>query len=358
MTFAIAAAGTGGHVYPGLAVGEALVERGVDPGDVLYVGGDRLEATVYPSAGFPFLSLELRGLARRLTLSNLALPRLVQRAVSRVHAEIRSRRVRVVLGMGGYVTVPAGLAARTAGIALAVSEQNAEAGLANRVMSRFAHRAFGSFPHTRGLARAEWVGNPIRRPLAEFDRRLLRPQALARWGLDGDLPVVGIFGGSLGAGAINQAVADMLESWKGPPLQVLHLAGHGYEDMRPRARVSPHRWVVLDFCEQMESFYAACDLVVARAGGSVAELTATATPAILVPGGFGSGRHQAANATAMEAAGCAVVVEERRIHRLGEVLGALVVDTGRREQMEAAAGHLARPEAASQIAAALMEMAG
>lgn len=357
MTFAIAAAGTGGHVYPGLAVGEALVEAGVEPSRILFVGGDRLEAEVYPQAGFPFLSVELRGLARRLTLANLGIPAVVARAVGTIRRELEKRQVRAALGMGGYVTVPFGLAARRAGIPLAVSEQNAEAGLANRVMSRVAEHTFASFPQTGGLAHAEWVGNPVRRSLASFDRDALRGEAIQRWGLDEQVPVLGVFGGSLGAKAVNEAVADSIEAWDGPPIQVLHLAGRGYEDMSDRARVSPVRWVVLDFCHEMDLFFAACDMVVARAGGSVAELTATATPAILVPGGFGSGGHQQANAATLEEAGCAVVVEESELARLREVVERLAGDEERRSEMSHAAAHLARPAAAQTIARSLMELA-
>ncbi|HEX2154366.1 MAG TPA: glycosyltransferase [Acidimicrobiia bacterium] len=357
MTYAIAAAGTGGHVYPGLAVGEALVNEGIDPTDVLFVGGRRLEATVYPAAGFPFVSVELRGLARRLTPANLGIPWVVMQATRTIHAEFVAREVGAVLGLGGYVTVPAGLAARRARAALAVSEQNAEAGLANRLVSRISQRVFGAFSTTIGLPRAEWVGNPIRRSLAEFDRRRLRPLALERWKLDPDDPVIGVFGGSLGAGAINVAVAGMLERWDGPDIQVLHLAGRGHDDIAALARVSPHRWRVLDFSDDMDLFFAACDLVVARAGGSVAELTATATPAVLVPGGFGSGRHQAANAAALEEAGAAVVVPEEQIDRLGAVVAALTDDEAKRREMAEAATALARPRAATDIARALIGMA-
>lgn len=357
MTYAIAAAGTGGHVYPGLAVGEALIELGVEQADILYIGGDRLEATVYPGRGFPFLSVELRGLARRLTIRNLGIPAVVARAVARIRAEMLARGVRSVLGMGGYVTVPAGLAARRAGATLAVAEQNAHAGLANRIMSRRATRAFAAFPDTRGLPRAEWVGNPIRRPLADFDRAGLRPRALDRWQLDPDVPVVGVFGGSLGAGVLNTAIRSMLESREEPGFQVLHLAGHGHREMAEAARVSAHRWVVLDFCQEMDHFYAACDLVVARAGGSVAELTATATPAILVPGGFGSAGHQRANAAALQRAGCAVMVEEADIDRLAGEVTSLAADPGRRREMAVAASAIARPHAATHIARALLEMA-
>lgn len=354
---AIAAAGTGGHVYPGLAVGEALVDEGIDRSDILYVGGARLEATVYPAAGFPFVSVELRGLERRLTTRNLGIPRVVVGAVRTIHAELAARRIRALLGLGGYVTVPAGLAARRARIPFAVSEQNAEAGLANRVMSRMARRAFGAFPATVGLQRAEWVGNPIRSPLAEFDRAALRPKALERWRLADDLPVVGVFGGSLGAGAINSAVIRMLEGWEGVPIQVLHLAGRGHEEvMRASSRVSGPEWRVLDFTDEMDLFFAACDLVIARAGGSVAELTATRTPAVLVPGGFGSGRHQAANAAALEQAGAARVLTEDRLAELGGVVASLLAEPARLEAMAEGAARLARPHAASDIARALIEM--
>lgn len=356
MTFAIAAAGTGGHVYPGLAVGEALVDMGVGRDSILYVGGQRRAEQVFPESGFPYLGVELRGLSRSLSVSNLGIPRLVMAAVREMRREFAGRGVEVVLGLGGYVTVPAGLAARRLGLALAVAEQNAEAGLANRFVSRFARVAFTSFPSTAGLPHGQWVGNPIRRPLAEFDRERLRPSALARWGLDPAEPVVGVFGGSLGAGAVNGAVIEMLSTWRGPAIQVLHLAGQGYTQVAEASRVSDHRWAVLDFCDVMEEFYAACDLVVARAGGSVAELTATATPAVLIPGGFGSAGHQAANAAAVAAVGAAVVVSEAELSDLGAVVAGLVADPGRRREMAEAAAALARPDAARVIATALMAM--
>ncbi len=357
MSFAVAAAGTGGHVYPGLAVGEALVAKGVGREEVLYVGGNRLEASVYPQAGFPFVEVELAGLRRSLTPANLALPRIVRRATATISAELEERRVAVLLGLGGYVTVPAAWAARRRRIPYLISEQNAEAGLANRLASRGAVRVFGAFPHTKGLRDAQWVGNPIRRSLADFDRARLRPTALARWGLHPDLPVLGVFGGSLGARAVNQAVASAIEAWNGPDMQVLHLAGQGHEEMRRRARVSPLRWVVLDFCHVMEEFYAAADLVLARAGGAVAELTATSTPGVLIPGSFGSGGHQAANAAVLAEAGAAVVVGETETARLGAVLVQLVENGGRRAEMAEAASRLARPRAAEAVADAMIELA-
>ncbi|HJR92827.1 MAG TPA: UDP-N-acetylglucosamine--N-acetylmuramyl-(pentapeptide) pyrophosphoryl-undecaprenol N-acetylglucosamine transferase [Acidimicrobiia bacterium] len=357
MTFGIAAAGTGGHVYPGLAVGEALVAAGVARSDVLFIGGSRLEATAAPGAGFPFLEVELRGLQRRLTLANVGIPGVVLRAVRAIGRELAARNVAALLGMGGYVSVPAALAARRRRLPYALAEQNAGAGLANRTMAGGARRVFGSFPHTHGLHRAEWVGNPIRQSLAAFDRSALRSPALDRWGFDPSRPVLGVFGGSLGAGILNRSLIDLTGRWPGEPLQILHLAGQGAADLSEVARVSPHRWVVLDFCHDMESFYAACDLVVARAGGSVAELTATATPSVLVPGGFGSGGHQAANAAALESVGAAVTVPEDELGRLPHAVAELLADPSRRATMAAACAHLAKPDAASTIAGALVEMA-
>jgi UDP-N-acetylglucosamine--N-acetylmuramyl-(pentapeptide) pyrophosphoryl-undecaprenol N-acetylglucosamine transferase len=359
VTFAIAAAGTGGHVFPGLAVGEALVAGGVSRSDVMYLGGDRLEATVYPEAGFGLHQVELRGLQRSLSPKNLTLPGVVWRAVSSMSAEMRARGVGAVLGLGGYVTIPAALAARRLGVPFAVSEQNAEAGLANAVAGRFADRCFGAFPETRRLPRAEWVGNPIRASLAGFDRRSLEATARGRYGLDPDVPVLGVFGGSLGAGVLNRAVAGMVTAWDGRDVQILHLAGTEHApDLERVAAGASIRWVVVAFETRMELFYAACDLVLARAGGAVAELAATATPSILVPGAFGSGRHQQANAAAFARRGAAHVITEDRLADLGDSVRRLLGDAGGRAEMGKAAGAMARPHAAEVIAAALEEMHG
>ena len=160
MTFAIAAAGTAGHVYPGLAVAEALVSQGVEPTDVLFIGGDRLEASAVPAAGFNLLSVPLQGLARRITPRNLTIPAKLARAVRRVRRELAHRAVGVVLATGGYVAAPAGWAARSEGIPFFLSEQNAAAGLANRMMERWAVRSFASFPSTSGSEKSRLGGQP------------------------------------------------------------------------------------------------------------------------------------------------------------------------------------------------------
>ncbi|HUG07740.1 MAG TPA: UDP-N-acetylglucosamine--N-acetylmuramyl-(pentapeptide) pyrophosphoryl-undecaprenol N-acetylglucosamine transferase [Acidimicrobiia bacterium] len=356
MTFLIAAAGTGGHVFPGLSVGEALVDLGVSRDQIVYVGGDRLEATVYPGEGFRFLQVELAGLKRSLTLANARIPGVVLRARKRISEEIGAIGIDVVLGMGGYVTIPAALAARKRRIPFFNAEQNAEAGLANRVAARLAEETFVAFPDTGGLPDGSWVGNPVRRVFWEFDRPVLRPAALDRYDLDPDLPVVGVFGGSLGAGAINEAIAATLAVWGGPRIQVLHLTGSDHLEAMSERPASPDvTWRRIGFEKRMDAFFAVSDLVVSRAGGAVAELTATASPSVLIPGRFGSGGHQVGNARFLEGAGAAVVVEEDDLERLGAVIVDLVSDSHRRLAMQAATRAIAKPDAARTIARVMIE---
>lgn len=358
MTFLIAAAGTGGHVFPGLAVGEALLSSGVDTGEIVFVGGDRLEATVYPREGYRFVGLELAGLKRSLTLENLRIPRVVARARDSIVSVIEDSGVRAVLGMGGYVTIPAGLAARRARIPLFCAEQNAEAGLANRIAARWARRTFISFPETRGLRSGTWVGNPVRKAFWDFDRSDLRAEALQHYDLNGGRPVVGVFGGSLGAKVINEAVAQMLFGWSGDDLAVVHITGTAHADDLSNRTASQHvTWRRVGFEDRMDLFFGACDLVIARSGGAVAEITATATPSVLVPGRFGSGGHQEGNARALERAGAAMVVTEERLDRLPEVVDGLLSDEARRETMASSSREIAKPEAALTIAATMIEAA-
>ncbi|MDH3463775.1 MAG: UDP-N-acetylglucosamine--N-acetylmuramyl-(pentapeptide) pyrophosphoryl-undecaprenol N-acetylglucosamine transferase [Acidimicrobiia bacterium] len=356
MSFMIAAAGTGGHVFPGLAVGDALVASGVNRDEIMFIGGSRLEADVYPSRGYPFLSLDLRGLKRSLSISNLTLPGKVWRARNRISNEIRGRGARCVLGLGGYVTIPAALASRRARVPLMVAEQNAVAGLANRVAGRWASRVFTSFPETSGLPGGEWVGNPVRSELAGFARGQLRGQAISHYGLNPDLPVVGVFGGSLGAAAINRAVADLAAGWSMDPIQIVHLVGEAhFESMRALPSAPGVAWRRIGFEDRMDLFFAAADLVLARAGGAVAEITATGTPSILVPGDFGSAGHQSANAAYLASSGAAVVLAQQALVDLPAVTAGLIGNQTQLSTMSEASAALARPDAAKTIARAMIE---
>ncbi len=354
MTIALAAAGTGGHVMPALAVAERLADQ-----DLVFVGGDRFEADAVPAAGYELVQVELRGLQRRLTLENLSIPLVVRRAAADLAELFEARDVRVLLATGGYVTVPAAMAARRLDIPYFLQEQNAHAGLANRLMGRRAEATFTSFPDTHDAVKPRFVGNPVRAAIADLDVASHRPIARERYGLDPDRVTVGVVGGSLGSRPVNEAVARALAAWDGPPVQVVHLAGRRFEGEVARAVADLDlTYRVVGFEDRMEDFFAAIDLAVSRASGMVAELAVTGTPAIVIPGDFGSKGHQAASARAFERAGAVFVVAEETIgHELGTALRTLCADADRRATMSDAARSIGRPGAATEIAEELIRAA-
>jgi UDP-N-acetylglucosamine--N-acetylmuramyl-(pentapeptide) pyrophosphoryl-undecaprenol N-acetylglucosamine transferase len=356
MSVAIAAAGTGGHVFPALAVASALVDRGLDPSRIVFLGGDRLEAKAVPAAGFPFAQFDLFGLRRSLSVTNLRIPIALHRNSRAMEAALAEHGSRVMLCMGGYATVPAAMAARRAGIPIFVQEQNAVPGLATRFASRRAVATFLGLPGPADrLPRATLTGNPVRAEIARFDRGALMGRARQRYGLSGEGLVLGVLGGSLGARVLNQAVPRIVAAWDGGPLSVVHIAGGEAGSVARAAAGSRLPWRCLPFEDHMEFFYAASDLVLCRAGAmTISELAATATPSVLVPLQRVGQQH---NAASLEATGGAVVVAERAVGELPEVISRLMADHAGRVAMAGRARAVAHPEAASVIAARLLEVA-
>lgn len=356
MTVAIAAAGTGGHVLPALAVARALVAGGLDPADVVFLGGDRFEARAVPEAGFPFRAFRLTALRRSLSPRNLAIPLVVTRTARAMAEVLRDRGVRVLLGMGGYVTVPAALAARRLDLPLFVQEQNAIPGLAVRLAARRAEAAFVGLPGpAQRLPRAILTGNPLRAELAHFDRQALREEARRRYRLPGGATVLGVLGGSLGARVLNQAVPAIVAARRDQALAVVHLAGVEVSTVAPQAAASSLPWRCLPFESEMHYFYAAADLVLCRAGAmTISELAATGTPAVLVPLERVGQQH---NASALVAGGGARLVPQAEAACLPEVVGGLLEDPAARVAMAQAARRAAFPNAAEAIARRLREAA-
>lgn len=357
MTVAIAAAGTAGHVHPALAVAEALVESGVPRGEVVFFGGDRIEAQVVPAAGFPFVAFRLARLRRSVSPSNLSIPVVVAAAARAMRRELVRRDAEAVLGMGGYVTVPAGMAARRAGRPFLLHEQNAEPGLAARFARRYAERVLLGLPGpAERMHGAEVVGNPLGKEFSGFDRERLRPAALARYDAVPGTAVLGVVGGSLGAGVLNRWVVDAASAWPGRGVTIVHLTGPDWVDRAAeRAARSPLPWRCRGYEDRMDLFYAAADLVVCRAGAmTVSELAATGTPAVLVPL---ERVGQSGNAAAFAGAGGGVVVPEGRVERLTHEVTRLLDDGRRRAEMAAAARAFAEPGAAARIAARVREAA-
>jgi len=365
----IAAGGTGGHVFPGLALARTLVAR--DPATtVSFAGTTRgIEGRSVPAAGFEVDMLPILPLSRRLSVETVLSPGAAVAGVGAATRLLKRRRIDVVAGMGGYVTLPVAMAAKLSGIPVVLHEQNAVPGIANKLAARVATtvalgvaEAAAAF----GGARTVVVGNPVRPELAHLDRDALRTEALTAFGLDPARRTLFVFGGSQGARRINNALIEATASWPRPDtIQVLHACGKRDEDAVRAgwAAVEPRglRVQVVPFVDRMDLAYAATDLAVTRAGAlTVAELTVAGVPAIMVPLPHATAGHQAANAAVLAAAGGVVHIPDAELTgpRLAEEAAVLLDDPGTLASMGKVMRDLARPEAAEDLADTVLAAAG
>ena len=342
----IAAGGTAGHVVPAIAVADAL--RAEDA-DVRFAGGERAEAELVPGAGYEIDALKVEGISRSnpLKAARAALKAVV--AVRSADRLLRRHRADVVLGGGGYVAGPVGLAAVLRGTPLVLTEADSHLGLTNRLLAGRARRVCLAFPiEGRDGGRYLLTGRPV--PSTVDDREGAR----ARFGFEPGETVVLVFGGSLGARSINEAA---VHAFRDAPYRVLHVAGR--RDFASLTAPGP-RYVLRDYVVPFGLALAAADLAVARAGGSVFELAQYGLPALLIPYPHASGNHQDANARWMERAGAAAVLPDAELTpgRLREEVDALVRDGARRTAMAGASHRLARPDAARAIAREVLKAAG
>jgi UDP-N-acetylglucosamine--N-acetylmuramyl-(pentapeptide) pyrophosphoryl-undecaprenol N-acetylglucosamine transferase len=331
---------------PSLAVGEALRARGVH---VSFAGSpDRIEARLVPAAGFPFDAFPISGLPRRPGPAQARALLLAARAPAACARILADRRADVVFGGGGYVAGPMVYAAWCRRIPAALAEADAHLGLANRLAAPFARRVFLAYPVAGRGPKYRVVGRPLRASAA-----VPRDDARRRFGLPADGRALLVFGGSLGAQALNDVVFDAFAT-SGPP--VLHLCGERYlASLEDRSRRPDYR--LLAWTDDFGAALAAADLVLARAGGSVWEVAAAGRPAVLVPSPNVTADHQTKNARYFEAAGGAVVVPERELTRVPEVVRALLADGERLASMGEAMRRAAKPDAADRIAEELIELA-
>jgi UDP-N-acetylglucosamine--N-acetylmuramyl-(pentapeptide) pyrophosphoryl-undecaprenol N-acetylglucosamine transferase len=367
----IAAGGTGGHVFPGLALARTLKEL-LPSAEVRFAGTSRgIENQAVPAAGFPLDLLPILPLSRRLSIQTVLSPFAAVGGTAAALRLLRRERIEVVAGMGGYVTLPVAAAARLAGIPVVLHEQNAIPGVANRLAARFARTvavgveaAAEAFPQGRTVV----TGNPVRPELARLDRTRLRELGQKELGLDPDRATLLVFGGSQGARHINQALVAATPHWPKPErVQILHACGRREEGQvreawaaaDPQSRGLKVR--VEPFIERMDLAYAACDLALTRAGAlTVAELTAAGVPAIMVPLPHATADHQAGNARAVASGGGAVVLRDEDLsgERLAATAAPLLEDPERLAKMSAAMASMAFPTAAQELAALVLEAAG
>lgn len=352
----IMAGGTGGHIFPGLAVADELRAQGVP---VAWLGAEGgMETRVVPAHDIELHTVKVGGLRGKGVKTRVLAPLMLVRALFDSLALLRTLRPRCVLSMGGYVAGPAGVAARLAGIPLVVHEQNAVAGFTNRKLAGFAKRVLTGFPNV--LPGAEWVGNPVRAAIAAL------PAPAVRFHHRQGAPRLLVLGGSLGARTLNTSVPKALALLAAHDVRpdVVHQTGErGLQEAVDAYTAAGVAANVVPFIEDMAGAYEWTDVVLCRAGAlTVAELCAAGLEAVLVPFPHAVDDHQTANARAMVDVGGARIITDASLNdaESPRVLAQLLVDQfADREQILSAANasrSLAKPDAASTIARHCMEV--
>ncbi|MEW5887503.1 MAG: undecaprenyldiphospho-muramoylpentapeptide beta-N-acetylglucosaminyltransferase [Pseudomonadota bacterium] len=350
-TLLVIAGGTGGHIFPALAVADHVRAQGWR---VVWMGNpDGMEARLVPQRGYEMSWVKFAALRGKGVLRALMLPLNLLRAFWQAWGELRRIRPDVVLGMGGYITFPGGMMAVLDRCPLVVHEQNSVAGLANRVLSGVADRILTGFP--RVLAKGEWTGNPVRADIAA-----LAPPEERYAGRSGPIRIL-VVGGSLGAQVLNEVVPQALALL--PPEerpQVTHQAGAKHlEALRAAYAKAGVVAELVDFIDDMAARYGAADLVICRAGAlTVAELAAAGVASILVPYPHAVDDHQTGNARFLADAGAGVLLPQSGLTPVS--LAALLRDLPRPRLADMArrARYQAKPDAARVVAEACMALAG
>jgi UDP-N-acetylglucosamine--N-acetylmuramyl-(pentapeptide) pyrophosphoryl-undecaprenol N-acetylglucosamine transferase len=361
LSVVLAGGGTAGHVEPAMAVADALV--GLDPDvRITALGTARgLETRLVPERGYALELITPVPLPRKPTGDLAMLPGRVARAVRQTRAVLDSVEADVVIGFGGYVALPAYLAARGRPgrrVPVVIHEANASAGLANRVGARTAQRVLSAVPDP-GLRGAEVVGVPVREAITSLDRAALRPAAREHFGFAPDARVLLVFGGSQGAASINRAVAAAAADLGAAGVAVLHAYGAKNTIDLPDPAPGDPPYVAVPYLSPMELAYAAADLAICRSGAmTVAEVTAVGLPAVYVPLPIGNGE-QRLNALPVVNAGGGMLVADADLTPglVAEQVAGLLNDEPRLAAMTAAAVQVGHPDAARQVARVALEVA-
>ncbi|MBB3005414.1 undecaprenyldiphospho-muramoylpentapeptide beta-N-acetylglucosaminyltransferase [Cupriavidus alkaliphilus] len=349
-TLLVMAGGTGGHVFPGLAVAQALRAQGWN---VVWLGNRTgMEATLVPKHDIPMEFIQFGGLRGKGLVTKFLLPLNLLRAFWQSIAALRRVRPSVVLGMGGYITFPAGMMASLLGRPLVLHEQNSIAGLANKVLARVADRVLCAFPDA--LPGSEWTGNPVREELAQLDAPEARYDRR-----DGPLRIL-VVGGSLGAAALNEVVPKaiaLLPQHQRPV--VTHQAGARQIDtLRANYTAAQVPAQTLPFIDDMARAYADADLVICRAGAmTVSEVAAAGVAALFVPFPHAVDDHQTTNAQFLSSQGAALLVQQKDLTAEGLAQTIASLTRPQLKDMARLARGLARPEATRRVAEVCSELA-
>lgn len=365
----IAGGGTGGHIYPALAIAEGIKRRHSGAG-LLYVGTSRgLESEIVPPTGLPFHTVPAAGLKRSLSPANLAAVLQAGRGLQESLSLVRRFRPHVVVGTGGYVCGPVVLAGVLRGIPTLIHEQNALPGLTNRMLARYASRTAVTFVDAAGYfparARIILTGLPVRPEILNTSRH----EARRHLGLPEKAFVLLSFGGSRGARSLNQAMIPVVQAFRiRPDARLFHATGtSGYGEFAPLLKAAgsesrpPGNIVVAPYFHDIAALLGAADLVICRSGAStIAELTVLGLPSILAPYPFATGNHQEYNARALSARGAALLIPDRELtgERLLAAVTALLNEPRKLAEMGRAAKALGKPRALDSILDTIEKLAG
>ena len=365
MRIVLTGGGTGGHIYPALAIGRQVQQS--DPGSsLLYIGTERgLESRIVPEAGLPFEAIDITGFKRKLSLDNVKTVLRFLRGVRRSKQLLRSFKPDAVVGTGGYVCGPVVYAAAALGIPTLIHEQNVDPGLTNKFLSRYASVVAVSFEASKSRfgdsAKVVYTGNPCATAVLQAEQG----RGLVSLGLRPGKKLVLCVGGSRGAKVFNESIIDMADQLASlPDVQLVFATGEIYyeqtmERLASRQGGMPSNLLVQPYIHNMAEVLADASLVISRSGASsLAEITALGLPSILVPSPNVTANHQEANARSLVDAGAAEMILERNLSgsALLESIRAITSDASRLSEMSKASLSLGMPEAAVRIAAELKRL--
>jgi len=350
----ISGGGTGGHIYPAIAIANAWMEKHPSS-EILFVGAEgKMEMQKVPEAGYKIVGLNIAGLQRKLTFDNLSFPFKVMGSLKKSWELINDFKPDAVVGVGGYASGPVLFVAQQKGIPTLIQEQNSYAGITNKILGKKAKSICVAYPGMEMFFpkdKIRYTGNPVRKDIISLEGK--KDKAMAHFSLASDRPVVLILGGSLGAKTINEAVVKCMSKIEALGYQVVWQAGKFYiEDMFRAVKESGLQHIqVHEFIKNMDLAYAAADVVISRAGAlSVSELSLVGKPVIFIPSPNVAEDHQTKNALAYESQRAALMIADHvAIGSLGKALENLINDEAEVKLLSENIKKLARPNAALDI---------
>jgi UDP-N-acetylglucosamine--N-acetylmuramyl-(pentapeptide) pyrophosphoryl-undecaprenol N-acetylglucosamine transferase len=357
----ISGGGTGGHIYPAIAIANALKKEDSTI-EILFVGAEgKMEMEKVPKAGYTIIGLPIVGIKRELSLDNLAFPIKLIRSLLKARSVLRDFNADVAVGVGGFASGPLLMVASLLGIPTLIQEQNSHAGITNKLLAKRAKIICVAYPGMDTFfskSKIKFLGNPVRSDIIDSGSK--RAEGLAHFGLEKHRKTLFVMGGSLGARSINESIRSGLKKLNDAGYQVLWQTGKAYIDTAREAvkQARTERVKAHEFIYEMDLAYAVADVVVSRAGAlSVSELCLVAKPSILIPFPYASEDHQTKNAMSLIHQNAALLVGDAHASRdLIETTIRLLEDPHKQEELSRNIRKLARPDASSAIAAEVLNL--